>query len=135
MSFHLKQGVRSLRNRGHLTQGAPFSQIPAHPRIRPGYERTRVLNPWVFANYGQPQRLRGYVSPVVFQSHASLPQSVYLGAVEDMNVPVPFVPTAPLVAGVDESITIMRRMYVLSVLSVAIGAAGLLFSLQKRAQR
>jgi hypothetical protein len=28
-----------------------------------------VYNPWVFANYGQPQRQRGYVSPVAFKTH------------------------------------------------------------------
>ena len=76
----------------------------------PGYERARVLNPWVFANYGQPQRRRGYVSPVVFQTRASLPQSIYLGATE---------------ADPAEPIKIMRRMQVLSILSVVIGAAGL----------
>jgi len=77
--------------------------------VIPGYERARVLNPWVFANYGQPQRRRGYVSPRVFQTHASLPQSVYLGAVE---------------ADVDESTKIMRRMAVLSYISTALAAVG-----------
>jgi hypothetical protein len=33
-----------------------------------GYQPWGVTNPWVFANYGQPQRGRGYVSPVVFQT-------------------------------------------------------------------
>lgn len=102
-----------------------------HRTVTPGYERARVLNPWVFANYGQPQRRRGYVSPVVFQSHASLPQSIYLGATDDMSVlPAPIVPSAPLVAASatsdpEEPIKIMRRMQVFSILSVVIGAAGL----------
>lgn len=76
----------------------------------PGYERAEVLNPWVFADYGQPQRKRGYVSPVVFQSHPSMPQSAYLGTADP-----------------DEPIKIMRRMQVVSILSLVIGAAGLYF--------
>lgn len=35
---------------------------------RPGQHPWVVYNPWVFANYGQPQRRRGYVSPVAFQT-------------------------------------------------------------------
>lgn len=116
----------------HLTQGSPVSQIPAHPGIRPGFARARVLNPWVFANYGQPQRLRGYVSPVVFQSHTSMPMSPYLGAVED-GVPVPFVPGV-LPGADEEGIKIMRRMQVLSVLSVAIGAWGLYLAMGRQKQ-
>lgn len=33
----------------------------------------RVYNPWVFANYGQPQRQRGYISPLVYQSRYPQP--------------------------------------------------------------
>ena len=32
-----------------------------------GYQRWGILNPWVFANYGQPQRGRGYVSPMAYK--------------------------------------------------------------------
>ena len=81
---------------------------PTKVRVMPGYERARVLNPWVFANYGQPQRRRGYVSPRVFQSHASLPRSAYLGEV----------------APVDETTSIMRRMQTLSYISTALAAVG-----------
>lgn len=100
-----------------------------HRRIVPGYERARVLNPWVFANYGQPQRLRGYVSPVVFQTGASIPGDPYLGTTDE----VPFVPSVPgtvhpsATSEPDEALQIMRRMHLLSILSVAIGAAGLYF--------
>lgn len=31
-----------------------------------GYQPWGVTNPWVFADYGQPQRLRGQVSPLVY---------------------------------------------------------------------
>jgi hypothetical protein len=44
-----------------------------------GYRPWGVTNPWVFANYGQPQRGRGYVSPLVMQTHAPLLRSMHLG--------------------------------------------------------
>lgn len=34
-----------------------------------GYMPWGVTNPWVFANFGQPQRHRGYVSPMAFQTN------------------------------------------------------------------
>lgn len=34
-----------------------------------GYEPWGVTNPWVFANYRQPQRQRGSVSPVIYKTH------------------------------------------------------------------
>lgn len=34
----------------------------------------RVYNPWVFANYGQPQRQRGYISPTVYQNRYPQPR-------------------------------------------------------------
>lgn len=33
---------------------------------QPNQQPWVVYNPWVFADYGQPQRQRGYVSPVAF---------------------------------------------------------------------
>lgn len=111
-----------------------------HRSIVPGYERARVLNPWVFANYGQPQRRRGYVSPVVYQTRASMPESAYLGAADDTGVPLStLVPPTSLVSSgsgassdPDEPIKIMRRMQVLSFVSVIVGAAGLLFAVSRR---
>jgi len=44
-----------------------------------GYEPAVVMNPFVWANYGQPQRHRGYVSPIVFQSEPPKLQSIHLG--------------------------------------------------------
>lgn len=44
-----------------------------------GYQPWGVTNPWVWANYGQPQRRRGYVSPVVFQTHGPYLKSAHLG--------------------------------------------------------
>lgn len=44
-----------------------------------GYESWGVTNPFVFANYGQPQRHRGYVSPMVFQTHPPQLKNPHLG--------------------------------------------------------
>lgn len=44
-----------------------------------GYQPWGVTNPWVWANYGQPQRRRGYVSPMVFQTQGPFLKSAHLG--------------------------------------------------------
>lgn len=44
-----------------------------------GFQKWGVTNPWVFANYGQPQRQRGYVSPMVFQTHPPRLMNDHLG--------------------------------------------------------
>lgn len=44
-----------------------------------GFQRWGVTNPWVFADYGQPQRARGYVSPAVFQTSGPYLKSAHLG--------------------------------------------------------
>lgn len=44
-----------------------------------GYQPWGVTNPWVFANYGQPQRKRGYVSPMVFQTAGPFLKTAHLG--------------------------------------------------------
>lgn len=44
-----------------------------------GFQPWGVTNPWVFANYGQPQRKRGYVSPMVFQTSGPYLKTVHLG--------------------------------------------------------
>lgn len=46
-----------------------------------GFERWGVTNPWVFANYGQPQRRRGYVSPMVMQTAPPRLRNYHLGQV------------------------------------------------------
>ncbi len=43
-------------------------------RLTIGYQKARVLNPWVFADLRQPQRMRGFVSPLVYQTR---PPSIY----------------------------------------------------------
>lgn len=47
-----------------------------------GFQKWGVENPWVWANYGQPQRRRGYVSPMVFQTAGPFLKSAHLGATE-----------------------------------------------------
>lgn len=37
-------------------------------RLTIGYQKPRVLNPWVFADLRQPQRMRGFVSPLIYQT-------------------------------------------------------------------
>ena len=88
-----------------------------HRNVIPGYEKAQVLNPWVFANYGQPQRRRGYVSPRVFQSHAPMPRSAYLGATDDVA---------------RESLEISRRMHRLGLLSTLFAGTSLFLMLQGR---
>lgn len=47
-----------------------------------GYESWGVYNPWVWANLAQPQRGRGYESPMVFKTHPPRLSSHYLGQVD-----------------------------------------------------
>lgn len=48
-----------------------------------GYQKWGVTNPWVFADLSQPQRQRGSVSPLVFQTAGSYLKSAHLGETED----------------------------------------------------
>lgn len=47
-----------------------------------GYQPWGVTNPFVFADLSQPQRLRGGVSPVVFQTQPPSLRSAHLGQSE-----------------------------------------------------
>ncbi|HEY5656684.1 MAG TPA: hypothetical protein VIY27_02740 [Myxococcota bacterium] len=50
----------------------------------PGYNPSHVINPWVFADYGDPPtRLRGQVSPVVMQTGAPTIRDPYMDAIVD----------------------------------------------------
>jgi len=48
-----------------------------------GYQPWGVTNPWVFANYAQPQRLRNGVSPMVFQTAPPFLKSAHLGVTDE----------------------------------------------------
>lgn len=47
-----------------------------------GFQPWGVTNPWVWADYGQPQRLRGYVSPVVMKTDGYYLRNHHLGQVD-----------------------------------------------------
>jgi len=55
-----------------------------------GYQPWGVTNPWVFADYGQPQRQRGQVSPLVYTTQPPYLRSAHL------NPPHPYFPSSHL---------------------------------------
>jgi hypothetical protein len=55
-----------------------------------GYQPWGVTNPWVWADYGQPQRLRGGVSPLVYMTQPSYLRS------EHLNPRWPYFPSSHL---------------------------------------
>ena len=79
-----------------------------------GYQAWGVTNPWVWANYGQPQRGRGYVSPVVFQTKSPQLKSAYLG---DVATDV-----REMLARSDEELSRARRMERYAAIGVTISA-------------
>jgi len=76
-----------------------------------GFQRWGVTNPWVFADYGQPQRLRGQVSPMVFQTHPPRLMNDHLG--QD--------------AFIDEDRARARRMEYVAFVSLGLSAWSLWF--------
>jgi hypothetical protein len=48
-----------------------------------GFQKWGVTNPFVFADLSQPQRLRGQVSPIVFQTQPPSLRSAHLGQATD----------------------------------------------------
>jgi len=87
-----------------------------------GFERWGVTNPWVFANYGQPQRQRGYVSPGVFQTAGPYLKSVHLGVTETESA---------LLRRADVEMARGERMERLAMLGVAISVTSLLMTMWK----
>lgn len=55
-----------------------------------GHQPWGVTNPWVFADYGQPQRQRGQVSPLAYQTHPLYTRSAHL------NPRFPYFPSSHL---------------------------------------
>jgi hypothetical protein len=74
-----------------------------------GFQPWGVTNPWVFANYGQPQRQRGYVSPVVFQTSGPVLRHAHLG--EEPH---------------DPSVAHREKMERIAVVGIALSACSLL---------
>lgn len=58
-----------------------------------GFQPWGVTNPWVFADYGQPQRQRGSVSPLVYTTQPSYLRSAHL------NPRYPYFPSSHLGLG------------------------------------
>jgi hypothetical protein len=77
---------------------------------RLGYAPWGVTNPWVFANYGQPQRFRGYVSPIVFQTQPPYVRSHHLGQA----------PVDPEIARADR-----MEQYTIAGLALSVASLGL----------
>lgn len=110
-------------------------------RLTIGYERAKVLNPWVFADLRQPQRMRGFVSPLVYQTS---PPTVYhpnlsgLGA-EEVGAEQPVTQQtiqeeqrALQRAAFEmqkQSVKLAKRMAAVSLVSLSIGVASLAVSL------
>ena len=90
-----------------------------------GFQRWGVTNPWVFANYGQPQRKRGYVSPMVFQTAGPYLQSAHLGA----DVPADAsAAERELLRRAEEDLRRSERMERYAIAGVAIAATSLLMA-------
>jgi hypothetical protein len=110
-------------------------------RLTIGYERAKVLNPWVFADLRQPQRMRGFVSPLVYQTS---PPTVYhpnlsgLGAAEvGAEQPVTQQTIQEEQRALQraafemqkQSVQLAKRMAAVSLVSLSIGVASLAVSL------
>jgi len=79
---------------------------------RLGYAPWGVTNPWVFADLSQPQRYRGPVSPVVWQTHTPMLRQHPLGQ------------TSTSTTTVDDY---AARMEQYTILGLAISASSLMF--------
>jgi len=113
-------------------------------RLTIGYQHAHVLNPWVFADLRQPQRQRGSVSPLVYQTR---PPTIYHPNLSGVGAEE--VGAAPVMAPADEQLAMQRAsfamqregarlskvMAIVAVTGVAVGVAGLsvaLYSYSKR---
>lgn len=85
----------------------------------------RTYNPWVFANYGQPQRQRGYVSPVVYKSHYPVPHA-RMPAVRRWKGDPWF--SDPLGVTVEEMHSELRKGTVLTYVGLGLSILGLYLS-------
>lgn len=84
-----------------------------------GYQPWGVTNPWVWANYGQPQRGRGYVSPLVMQTHPPLLRSMHLGEGQSSG------------AQPDEAERRAVRMETMAVIGLALSSTYLMIALSQ----
>ena len=91
-----------------------------------GYQPAYVMNPWVWANYGQPQRLRGQVSPMVAQTVPPYLTNWHLGEAGSESAPAPALTAAEL-REQDRDARAMR-MELLGFAGVTIALIGLMRS-------
>ncbi len=86
-----------------------------------GHQPWGVTSPWVWANYGQPQRKRGYVSPMVFQTESPYLRSAHLG----QDVPDDLVVAQTELRRANRELKRAERMEKLAMVGVAMSAASL----------
>ena len=94
-----------------------------------GYQPWGVTNPWVFANYGQPQRARGFVSPLAYTT-----QPPYLRSA--LSPRYPFLPSSHLgQTPAEASEARGARMERYAMAGVLFGAVSLLITWQAAYRR
>lgn len=107
-------------------------------RLTIGYERAQVLNPWVFADLRQPQRQRGFVSPLVYQTSSPTVYHPNLSGLGTEASPLAVVAMSPdaerlalqrsAVSLQSRSVRVAERMALISTITAAVAVAGLLFT-------
>lgn len=78
-----------------------------------GYQPWGVTNPWVWADLSQPQRQRGNVSPMVFQTYGPYLKSAHLGQTPEERLA--------------DELTRAERMEKIAIAGLVISATSLLF--------
>lgn len=100
-----------------------------------GYQPWGVTNPWVFADLSQPQRKRGRVSPMVFQTAGPFLKSAHLGAADEPAVsPEQEAEIEKLRQAVEEQAR-ADQQHIIAWTSLAFSAAALLLSYEKFRRR
>ena len=90
-----------------------------------GYQSWGVTNPWVWANYGQPQRSKGGPSPVVFQNAPPFLRSAHLGAA---TLPLVETEAEAALRLAEEDRQRNQRMENLALIGVVLSAASIMYS-------
>jgi len=113
-------------------------------RLTIGYQHAHVLNPQVFADLRQPQRQRGFVSPLVYQT---TPPTIYHPNLSGVGAEE--VGAAPVMAPADEQLAMQRAsfamqressrlsktMAIVAIASAVVGVAGLSIALYSYSKR
>lgn len=91
-----------------------------------GYQPWGVTNPWVFADLSQPQRQRGSVSPLVFQTSVPYLKSAHLGQTET---------EAELLRRAEADLKRGERMEIIAIAGLALSATSLYLAYQFYSKR